>query len=132
MNKLLLGFIAIYALNVYAQSPREVVQNQLEAYNAQNIGAFMKVFSDDVELWSLGDTIPSVSGLDNVKEVYADLFEHSPQLHSEVISRTIIGNKVIDYEKITGRLGSEENMLFLIMIYEVRDGKIFRATSIRE
>jgi hypothetical protein len=90
----------------------------------------MNVFSADIELWRLGDTIPSVKGYENVRNVYANLFETSPNLYSEVLNRTILVNKVIDYEKITGR--NSGDVLFLIMIYEVRDGKIVRATSVRE
>jgi hypothetical protein len=107
-----------------------VVQQQLDAYNTGDIESFMDIFSEDIELWTLGDSIPSVSGYENVRNVYANLFEKSPDLYSEVLNRTILGNKVIDYEKITGRNSGE--VLFLIMIYEVQNGKIVRATAVRE
>jgi len=113
-----------------AQSPEQVVQWQLEAYNAGDIDKFMSVFSDDIELWTLGESQPWSKGKDSVKAVYANLFVNSPNLHSVVMTRSVIGNKVIDYEKITGRNGGD--VLYLVMIYEVRDGKIFRATAVRE
>jgi hypothetical protein len=125
-------FLACYSY-AYNQTPRTIVQKQLEAYNHHDIDAFMRVFSEDIELWTLGDTIPFVQGFASVKEIYVDLFDRTPDLFSEVISRTTIGNKVIDYEKITGRSGhSKGEILYLIMIYEVKDGKIFRATAVRE
>jgi hypothetical protein len=114
----------------FAQTPEQVVQLQLEAYNEGDIDKFMSVFSDDIELWTLGEDQPWAKGKDAVTAVYAKLFENSPELHSEIITRTVIGNKVIDYERITGRNGG--NVLYLVMIYEVRDGKIFRATAVRE
>ena len=43
-------------------SPEEVVQQQLDAYNAKDIAAFMVVFSDGVVLYSLGKTEPIASG----------------------------------------------------------------------
>jgi hypothetical protein len=113
-----------------AQSPEQVVQWQLEAYNAGDIDKFMSVFSEDIELWTLGESQPWSKGKDSVKAVYANLFVNSPNLHSVVMTRSVIGNKVIDYEKITGRNGGD--VLYLVMIYEVRDGKIFRATAVRE
>jgi hypothetical protein len=114
----------------FAQTPEQVVQLQLEAYNAGDIDKFMSVFSDDIELWTLGEAQPWAKGKDAVTAIYAKLFENSPELHSEIITRTVIGNKVIDYERITGRNGGD--VLYLVMIYEVRDGKIFRATAVRE
>lgn len=133
MKHLLFIFLLSCYSYTYSQTPRSVVQKQLEAYNQHDIDAFMEVFSEDIELWTLGDTIPSVKGFAPVKKIYSDLFDRSPGLFSEVINRTTIGNKVIDYEKITGRSGnSKEQTLYLIMIYEVKDGKIFRATAVRE
>lgn len=127
-------FTIILALSImksiFAQTPEQIVQLQLEAYNAGDIDKFMSVFSDDIELWTLGEAQPWAKGKDAVTAVYAKLFQNSPELHSEIITRTVIGNKVIDYERITGRNGGD--VLFLVMIYEVRDGKIFRATAVRE
>jgi hypothetical protein len=114
-----------------AQSPRDLVQEQLDAYNDRDIERFVSVFSNDVELWTLGDSIPSVKGLFSVQKVYGDLFKSNQDLHSEVLNRTIIGNKVIDYEKIEG-LKKDGGILYLVMVYEIKEGKIFRATAIRD
>lgn len=133
MKKYFIVLLCSFSLFTLSQTPREVVQKQLDAYNNHDIDAFMSVFSDNIELWTLGDSIPSVKGFKSTKKIYADLFKRSQNLNSEVLNRTIIGNKVIDYEKISGRSGrGKEEVLYLIMIYEVRDGKIFRATAIRE
>jgi hypothetical protein len=59
------------------------------------------------------------------------LFEQSPNLHSNVVSRQVIGNKVLDYEVITGR-NNQPEPLFLIAIYEVENGKIKRCYFVRE
>jgi len=115
----------------FSQTAEQVVQQQLEAYNARDIDAFMKVFHPEIELWTLGATSPSVSGWEAVGKVYKDLFDQSPDLHSIVINRSIIGNKVIDYERIFGRKGSLEDV-FLVMVYEVEEGLIRRAWAIRE
>jgi hypothetical protein len=116
---------------LFSQSAEHVVQQQLEAYNARNIDAFMAVFHADIELWTLGSAAPNSVGWEKVKTVYADLFEQSPELHSKVLNRSVIGNKVIDYEQISGRKGVKED-LFLVMVYEVKDGKIWKAWAVRE
>jgi hypothetical protein len=125
---IILALIIMKSMNT--PTPEQVVQIQLEAYNERDIDKFMSVFSDDIELWTLGESQPWAKGKDSVRAVYANLFKNSPELNSQVLNRSVIGNKVIDYERITGRNGGD--VLFLVMIYEVRDGKIFRATAIRE
>lgn len=124
---LIVVMISFYGIS---QTPREIVQDQLEAYNAKDIDAFMKVFDEDAALYRYGSCDPSAEGSEELREIYSKLFEKSPQLNSEVISRTVIGNKVIDYELITGREGQTEP-LKLVMIYEVKDRKIVKATSVR-
>lgn len=128
-------FIFSFVLNIQSKAqnilPEQVVQVQLEAYNEGDIDKFMSVFHQEAELWNLGDEKPIAEGWENLKAIYSNLFEKSPNLHSEVINRTKIGNKIIDYEKITGRNNSNE-ALFLIMIYEIKDEKIYRAFSVRE
>lgn len=128
-KNLIFLFLVISSLG-FSQSPSDIAEAQLKAYNAHDIDAFMAVFSEDVALWNLGDSTFWASGAAQVRTTYAKLFASSPDLHSEVLSRTVIGNKVLDYERITGRKGSD--VLFLIMVYEIKDGKIFRATAIRE
>lgn len=111
--------------------PQVVVENQLIAYNEGDIDAFMAVFHQDIQVYQYGNETPIAEGWDNVRAIYADLFQKSPNLHSTLLNRTVIGNKVLDYEYIVGRAGSDEP-LFLVMIYEIKDGKIYKATSIRE
>lgn len=111
-------------------TPVVLVQKQLEAYNERDIDAFMAVFHEEISLWELNASSPSVSGFEAVKEVYNDLFEASPEIHSEVVNRSTIGKKVLDYELVTGIRGSDETMT-LIMVYEIKDGKIWKATAIR-
>jgi len=133
MKRLLLAILILITLPTYAQfaTPRAVVQEQLDAYNTGDIDRFMAVFSSDIQLFQIGEPTPVAEGEKVVREIYANLFEKSPHLKSEVINRTIIGTKVIDYERITGRNGNE-TPLYLVMIYEVENGKIVRAHSVRQ
>jgi hypothetical protein len=121
----------IITLFTMSQSADQIVQQQLEAYNARNIDDFMAVFHQDIEIWTLGADSPTVVGWEKVKGIYQELFLLSPELHSKVLNRSVIGNRVIDYERISGRKGSKED-LFLVMIYEVEEGKIRRAWAVRE
>lgn len=115
----------------WAQSPDVIVQQQLEAYNQHDLDAFMGVFHGEASVWRLGAPKPVADGFDEVKKLYEKVFADSPNLHSTVINRTIIGNTVIDYERITGRNGGDQT-LYLVMVYQIEDGKIKRAYSISE
>lgn len=127
-----LAFFLLLASAVQAQTlhPSSVVEAQLQAYNNKDIEAFMELIDENASLWTLGAEEPSAVGKEAIRALYEGLFRASPDLHSEVINRTVIGNRVIDYELITGRKGSDE-VLHLVMIYEVKEGRIVRAWSLR-
>ena len=132
MGKCLISIVIVVMSGLaYSQSPTDVVEQQLKAYNSRDIDSFMAIFHTDIEIWTLGNETPSYSGWEAVKDVYSNLFDRSPKLHSTVLNRSVIGNKVIDYERIAGRNGTNED-LFLVMIFEVVDGKIRRAWAVRE
>ena len=121
----------VYSQNQKKMTPEQVVQENLDFYNNLNIEGFMTSFSDDIKMYNLGDPTPTVIGREAVRKVYTGLFERSPKLHSTILKRVVIGNKVIDHESITGRNGNAD-VLELVLIYEVKDQKIFRITVIRK
>lgn len=130
---LLFLFMAANTSAVQAQknNPEQVVQAQLEAYNARDIDAFMATFDANASLWNFGETEPIAAGSDALRAIYQRVFEQSPNLHSTVINRTVIGTKVIDYEVIVGRISGDQTPLHLVMIYEVKNGKIVKAVAVR-
>lgn len=125
--------MATFASAVQAQknNPEQVVQAQLEAYNARDIEAFMATFDASASLWNFGETEPIASGADALRTIYQRVFDQSPNLNSTVINRTVIGSKVIDYEVIVGRSSTDNSPMHLVMIYEVRKGKIVKAVAVR-
>jgi hypothetical protein len=108
-----------------ARTAYEVVQAQLDAYNARDIDAFCAQFDADAQLFELGETTPVTAGLAAIRARYAELFARSPRLYSHVVNRTTFGRVVVDLEDVTGRNGSDE--VFKVMaIYEVVAGLIAR------
>lgn len=112
-------------------SPEQVVQANLDAYNNLDIEGFMSFFSEDILVRNFDTGATTAEGLQTVREIYTRLFETSPELHSRILKRTVFDNKVIDHEYITGRNGSQEP-LELVLIYEVRAGKIFCISVMRK
>jgi len=93
----------------------DVVQRQLEAYNARDLDAFAATYSDDVRLYRMPAPQPSVSGKAQLRDVYRQRFA-SPNLHADVVTRIVLGNKVIDHERV---VGIREQAVEALAVYEV-------------
>lgn len=132
MKSILITTLSLLSLSfsVHCQSIEEistqVVQDQLIAYNNKDINAFIALFSEDVSIYNFGDYTPLAIGKKAIRDVYRNLFESSPNLHSQVINRSVLGNKVLDYEIITGRENNDE-VLKIIAIYEIENKLIKKA-----
>jgi hypothetical protein len=111
--------------SILHESPEAIVQRQVNAYNARNINAFMDTYSDDVELYDFPATL-STKGKEAMRKNYEGIFKEVPNLYCEIEKRIVIGNKIIDKEKV--RLGNQT--LEGIAIYEVEKGKIRKVTFI--
>lgn len=124
--------IVLISLATQAQemNPEKIVQANLDAYNEKDIAGFMSYFSDHITIVNFEDGSISARGKKAVKAIYKPYFEASPNLHSKILKRIVIGNKVIDHEYITGRYGSNE-ALELILIYEVEEAKIIKVTVLK-
>lgn len=128
----ILVFINFLTMN-FAQnlSVEQIVQSNLEAYNRRELEKFMAWFTEDIELYSFNEMKLMASGKLAIEKLYKELFEASPNLHSTILQRIVFDNKIIDHERIVGRKGSKDT-LEIVMIYEVKDGKIFKMTSVKK
>lgn len=101
-------------------TPIDVVQRQLEAYNARDLDAFAATYADSIRIYRMPATEPSISGMEKLRETYRARFA-SPALHAEILSRIEIGNKVIDHERV---VGIKEHPIEAVAVYEVDAGLI--------
>lgn len=109
-------------------TPEMVVQQQLDAYNARDIDAFMAIYADNAQIFEHPSTL-LVDGLAAVRERYTARFQE-PNLHARLVERMVMGNKVIDHELVTRTFPEGTGTSELIMIYEVQGDKIIKAWSI--
>ena len=107
-----------------------IVQKQVNAYNERNISAFVECHAENVELYSFPENTPYSIGREKLKNRYKEIFESSPNLNTEILSRMVMGNIVVDHEKVTGRKGVESSII--IAIYEIENGLISKARFLRE
>ncbi len=108
------------------ETPEAIVQRQVNAYNARDIDAFLNTYADDVELYDY-DEKETTRGKQQMRQSYTGMFSTVKNLYCEIENRIVIGNKVIDREKV--RAGTQT--IRAVAIYEVERGKIKKVTFMR-
>jgi len=104
-----------------AIDPVDVVQAQLEAYNARDLARFLATYSDSILIFRPPAAQAVISGKAELARFYAEHRFHLPALKADIVNRTVLGNKVIDHELIWG-VG--EQAFEVAAVYEVREGLI--------
>lgn len=99
----------------------EPVQRQLLAYNAKDLAAFVRCYHPDILVYRMPNTTPALQGLAAFSQFYASERFGNAALHAEVLSRQVIGNKVLDHERISGLLDTPYEVA---VVYEVKHGLI--------
>jgi hypothetical protein len=101
----------------------QVIDQQLEAYNSRNLEKFLTFYADDIVVRKPGEGLPIADGKLQLKFRYRELFDFSPNLRAEILSRKIEGNCIVDRERITGMKGDPKPKFFLVKTW-VRNGLI--------
>lgn len=109
-------------------TPELLVQQQLNAYNARNIEAFLEPYSDDVEIYTFPNTLIS-KGKDEMRKSYTQMFAKMPNLHCELKGRIIQRNIVIDRESVSGMISNTK--VEATAVYEIKNHKIIKVYFIR-
>jgi hypothetical protein len=109
-------------------SPVEIAQAQLDAYNAQDLDAYCGFFTDDVVVADLNGDVTSDGGA-AYRDRYQKAFALFPHNKAELLNRIVIGDTVIDHERVVrGPQGPEFEVA---AIYTFRDGKISRVDFVK-
>lgn len=102
-----------------SSTPEEIAQRQLVAYNAHDLEGFLAVYSKDVKLYNFPNEL-ILEGIDQMRDRYATRFE-SANLYAEIVNRSVMGDYIIDQERVTG-IGSSE--VDATVIFHVSEGLI--------
>jgi hypothetical protein len=111
------------------ESAVDLVQRQVNAYNARDLEAFVNAYSTDVEFFELGERRPFASGRGDLRTRYGRFFAENPKLHCEIVSRIRQGDHVIDQERVTGL--ADGRVLEAVAVYQVALGRIRRVWFLR-
>lgn len=111
-----------------ALSPEDLVEVQLNAYNARHIDAFMETFADTCKLYNYPDELQT-DGAEAMRPRYESFFDRVPDLHCNITERIAQGKYVADHERVTGL--PEGRILRAGAIYKVEGGKIVEVRFLR-
>ena len=110
------------------ESPESVVQRQLDAYNARDLDALLAIYADDAEVFEHPATLVA-KGTEALRARFTVRFQE-PNLHARLLNRIVSGDRVIDHERVTRTFPEGPGEIELVMIYEVRAGRITRAWNL--
>ena len=102
-------------------TPEQAVQHQLDAYNARDLARFLEVYEDDVVVYRLPSKEPAFTNRGQLAEFYRTQRFNLPALRAELVNRMVIGNVVIDHERVHG---VRDRLFEVAASYRVVDGLI--------
>ena len=103
-------------------TPLEVIQVQLSAYNAKDIDALIATYAEDAEQFTLhGERL--AKGHEEMRARFLTRFSE-PHLNARLLSRTVMGNVVVDFESISRDFPEGVGSVEMLCIYEVANGLI--------
>lgn len=113
--------VVINPASLISDTPAQLAQRQLNAYNLRNIEAFLEPYADDVEVYAFPDRL-LMKGKQQMRTEYSDMFSGTADLHCELVNRIIQGNVVIDREKV--RMNGK--YFEAVALYQIENHKISR------
>lgn len=105
-----------------------VVQRQLDAFNARDVDALLAVYAEDAQMFEHPSKLLA-SGTAELRERFTTRFQE-PNLRAVLLSRTVMGQTVVDFEEVHRTFPEGTGKIRLLMIYEVQGDRIAKAWSI--
>ncbi len=97
-------------------SPETVVQRRLDAYNAGDLAGFLALYSEHVRVFRPPNVEPVIVGKAAFGDFYASKRFNKESLHAELLNRIVLGNKVLDHERISG---VRDQPYEVVIVYEI-------------
>jgi hypothetical protein len=107
--------------SIVTNTPVMLVQQQLNAYNAHDLDAFLAPYAEDVEIYTLGGKL-QIKGKEQMRKEYV-FITRMPGLYCKLVNRIVMNNTVIDHEEIWFS-NKPENLQYGAAIYVIEKGKI--------
>lgn len=108
--------------------PSAIAQGQLDAYNAQDLDAFMAFYDENCVIVNFNGAVTSEDA-GAIRRRYADMFAQFPENRAILVNRIAIGDTVIDHEDVIRSPDGERFQA--AAIYTIKGGKIARVDFVR-
>lgn len=109
-------------------SPEEVVQQQLDAYNAHDLDAWLATYAVDACQYQHPATLLARGHAEIRQRAIARFAE--PDLHARLLGRQVLGQVVIDHEMVRRNFAEGPGYIELLCLYTVEEGKISSASFV--
>ncbi len=109
-------------------TPEEIIKAQLDAYNARDIEAFMACWAPDACLYAYPDTLLA-QGYEAIRNRHMIRFAE-PDLYAHLVRRVVLGDTVVDTERVRRNFPEGVGHVDVIGIYQIRKGLIHEARFI--
>ena len=103
--------------------PMDVVQAQVDAYNAHDLDRFLACYAEDATIYDLSGERPVVYGRSAMRETYSFLESVPEDFRVDIIDRLVSNAIVVDTERFVG-LSDGIELPDAVVVYEVRSRKI--------
>jgi hypothetical protein len=103
-------------------TPVELAQGQLDAYNARDLDAFLSFYAEDCVVRDLPGGAARIEGREAMRARYGALFASCPDLHARLENRIVVGDFVVDHERVQRR--RDEPEVAAVAIYRCAEALI--------
>ncbi|RYZ37922.1 MAG: amidohydrolase, partial [Sphingobacteriales bacterium] len=110
--------------SLVTNTPEMLVQQQLNAYNAHDLEAFLAPYAEDVEVYNFPSKL-EMQGKTAMRKAY-QFVQRTPGLYCRLVNRIVQGNMVIDHEEIHTK---DRAPFYGVAIYVIEKGKISKVYS---
>ena len=107
----------------------QLIDKLVECYNSHNARGFADCFAENVKTYE-HPNILSQNSREEIFETYEKVFALRPNNSTTVVHRIIIGNRIIDHEKVNREINDEP--FDAIAIYEIENNLIQRFDLVRK
>ncbi|UFH53207.1 nuclear transport factor 2 family protein [Spirosoma sp. KNUC1025] len=110
---------------------QQLVQQQIDGWNAHNAIQFAAPYSDTTTLYTFPDKVLArFKTHQELEEYYTKVFKENPNLHCEVANQMTVGSTVILHERISGWVNRPN--FDTLVIYHFENSKIISVHFVRK